>query len=63
LLDEDRVIIQKQKADGYSANAWGYSMQTCEAPIRAVFQLVKDDCNAIEPLLPSQAASFLLRQA
>ena len=63
ILNEGQVIIQKQKADEYSANAWGYSLRTCEGPIWAVFKLIKDDCYAIEPLLPIQAATFLLRQA
>ena len=37
ILDEDQVLVRMQKGCSYSADAWGYSTQTCTAPIRAVF--------------------------
>ena len=63
LLDEDQVMVRKNSDGSYSANAWGYSMKTCDVPIRAVFQLVKSNRNTLLPLSPMQSASFLLSQA
>lgn len=63
LLDEDQVMVRKKPDGSYSANAWGYSMKTCDVPIRAVFQLVKSDRNTLLPLSPMQSTRFLISQA
>jgi len=63
LLDEDQVVVRKSPDSSYSANAWGYSMKTCDVPIRAVFQLVKSDQNILLPLSSMQSAIFLMSQA
>lgn len=63
ILDEDQVIVRKVQEGSYTASAWGYSLTPCSAPIRAIFQLVKDDHNAVEPLSITQGASFIMTQA
>jgi hypothetical protein len=63
LLDEDQVIVRTEKNGTFYADAWGYSLKTCEAPVRAVFQLIKDHHNLIKPLSPVLATRFLVTQA
>lgn len=63
LLDEDQVNVRRNSDGTYSAGAWGYSLQNCDAPIRAVFQLKKDDHIALIPLSDLQAAVFLMAQS
>ena len=63
LLDEDQVLLRKTVGGGYAADAWRYSLQTCAAPIRAIFQLEQDQADAVQRLSPRQAAAFLMGQS
>jgi hypothetical protein len=63
LLDEDQVIIRKKPDGSYSADAWGYSLKTCDSPIKGVFKLNKNEHNAIESLSTLDAANFIFMQS
>ena len=60
MLDEDQLLLQPMQNGPWQAQAWGYSLQTCEAPVSAVFKLVKDKEDRLVPLSRVQTAHFLM---
>jgi hypothetical protein len=42
MLDHDQVMIYKKSERTFSANGWGYNLQSCSLPIRAFLRIEKD---------------------
>jgi hypothetical protein len=62
VLDEDQVLLKPQVTGGYCAQAWGYSLVTSDAPLRAIFKLVQDTADQLIPLSKQQTARFLVER-
>ena len=63
VLDEDQVMIYRKPDGTYSANAWGYSLKTGGAPIRAYFRIIKDRVDRLVPLTQTHTAKLFMEQA
>ena len=60
VLDEDQLLLKPQEEGLWQAQAWGYSLRTNDAPITAVFKLVKDTDDRLISLSSLQTAHFLM---
>jgi hypothetical protein len=59
-LDEDQVLIYQRKDQLFGARAWGYSLQTCNFPLRAYFQLIQDQENRLVPVTRATTTKLLI---
>ena len=62
ILDEDQVMIRKTDT-GYTADAWGYSLNTQDKDIRGVFKLVQSDHNELIEIPKTSMAHFVCEQS
>lgn len=62
VLDEDQLLLNSTPEGNCSTQAWGYSLQTTNVPLKAVFKLIQDTKDQIIPLTESQTAIFLLER-
>jgi len=51
ILDQDQISLRKNSDGSFSADAWGYSLNTCNAIIAGTLNLKKDN----DPLLIRQS--------
>ena len=63
VLDEELVLIPSLPAKNYIARGWGYGLNTSNAPLRAVFNIVQDDKDYLLPLSQTQTARFLVERS
>ncbi len=61
-LDEDQILVSRQSANRFRARAWGYNLDSCDLPIRAVFNLFQDVEDRIVPMKPMTLARLLLER-
>jgi hypothetical protein len=62
VLDEDQLSLYSLADERYSASAWGYSIETCNFPLSAIFKIVHSKSDLLIPLKSTQVAQFLMRQ-
>jgi hypothetical protein len=62
VIDEDQLLLQRQPDGNYRAQAWGYSLQSYDTPLSAVFKLVQDNQDCLTPLSQLQTTRFLLER-
>ncbi len=62
VLDEDQLLLKLQPDGSYLAQAWGYSLQTSEAPLKAVFKLIKDTEDRLIRFSRSQTTRFIMER-
>ncbi len=59
VLDEDQIIIRENGNGEFFANAWGYSLESCENPIRAIFKLLQAKNDSIKLMSAMMGSKFL----
>jgi hypothetical protein len=62
ILDHDQLMIHPLPGSGYSANAWGYNLQTSSIPVRGIFRLVQDITDQLVPLSQSRTVKWIWEQ-
>jgi hypothetical protein len=62
ILDEDQLLLSKSSKNEYNAAAWGYSLDSCNFPIRAIFKLIQDSEDKIIQVKPLKLAQILLER-
>ena len=64
VLDEDQILIKYHKLnDSYKAKAWGYSLQDCEAPIKAFIRIKQAKSEHLLKLSQTKTAQWMLEQS
>lgn len=63
VLDEDQVLVQFRNKRYFSAVGWGFDVVPYNKPIRAIFKLIQDTTDRIEPLTQSRAAQLILENS
>lgn len=63
ILDEDLVLIPHLPTMHFEAQAWGYSLATSAAPMRAILKIVQDNEDCLLPLTQTQTAHFLVERS
>jgi hypothetical protein len=62
VLDEDQLLLRDYEDSYITANAWGYSLQKNDLPLKAVFRLVKSENNLLVKSTKFATAKFLMQQ-
>lgn len=60
LLDEDQLVLYEKNKNIFSANAWGYSTDSCEFPIRSIFHIHKSNNNNLISLSKPATTKLLI---
>lgn len=63
VVDEDQVLLYRLDSGQYSANAWGYNLQSCFVPLYAIFFLTQDTKNQLIPVNSLHAVCYLLERS
>ena len=62
VVDEDQLLLNKRTHGIFSANGWGYSLNPCDIPLRAIFRLTQAKKDILTPMNRVQTARFLGEQ-
>ncbi len=62
VLDEDQVLVRPLSGDRFTADAWGYGVQPCNAPLAAFFSLLQSEEDRLTPLSQTHTARLLLER-
>jgi len=62
ILDQDQVYLKKNFDSSFSADAWGYSLNKCDAKISGVINLIKDSDPCLIRRSQTYTAKLLLQR-
>lgn len=62
VIDEDQLLLKFPAEGVVTADAWGYSLNKCDLPVKALFKLVQATENRMLRMSRSQTTMFLLQQ-
>ena len=62
IIDEDQVLVHRNKKNIYTVDGWGYDVFICDKPLKAAFQIFQDTHDRLIPMTQSQAARFFLER-